>query len=370
MTDRIYSIDSVRIIAMAFVVAIHTDPFRGLGATGNMVNFLIDSVARFVVPFFFMTSGYFFARKTARRELTDYFTDRVTTITSLYAAGLLLSAPVFLAGTAVRAGAENRDIIRSSALKLTEFVSPPALLYYGTSVSEILWFLPALLLSLTFVSLFVRIDKTDYLVPISLVFHVIGLLGASYTMFVDIPFEIRDALFFGFFYTSLGYAIYSRDWQPDPERSTHYLVATVMFGVFHLGERYVLGYVLTGETFAQGVYTASYTIGTALFTLSLFLFLLSRPELGRSTPLPSWGNYAVGIYIAHPAVLYPLQRIGEALEVLGYGIRSTLLWHLTLTPLTFFGAALVYVAARRVGVNERWRTYRPRVRSASDRDSS
>lgn len=52
--------------------------------------------------------------------------------------------------------------------------------------------------------------------PVSASLHAIGLLGASYTMVIDIPFETRDALFFGFFYTSLGYWIASSDWQPIP----------------------------------------------------------------------------------------------------------------------------------------------------------
>ena len=63
MAKRIYSIDTMRIIAMVFVVLIHTEPFEGMGRYGNLANFLIDSSARFAVPFFFLTSGYFFAYK-------------------------------------------------------------------------------------------------------------------------------------------------------------------------------------------------------------------------------------------------------------------------------------------------------------------
>ncbi|QCS41702.1 acyltransferase [Natrinema versiforme] len=166
---------------------------------------------------------------------------------------------------------------------------------------------------------------------------------------MDIPFEIRDALFFGFFYVSLGYTIYSRDWQPSPERSTLYLGATVLFGALHLGERYVLGYVLTGETIGQGVYAPSYTIATALGTVSLFCFLLSRPGLGRSTALPSWGRrYAVGIYVAHPPVLFVLETASETVSPFGYEISNTILWHLGSTPATVLGALIVYLASRKL----------------------
>lgn len=363
MSDRIYSIDAMRIIAMAFIITIHTDPFRGIGVYGDAINFLIDSSARFAVPFFFVTSGYLFARKTARRDPVRYFADRAATISSIYVFGLLLSVPAFLAGTAVRAGIENRDVVNAVVLKLTEFVSPLALLYYGNSVSEILWFLPALLFSLAIICSFTVFGAARYLVPISLGLHVVGLLGASYTMFVDVPFEVRDALFFGFFYTSLGYALHSSEWRPRSDRSALFLGATVLFGALHVVERYVLGYVLTGETFGHGVYTSSYTIGTVFVTLSLFLFLLSRPTLGARTPLPAWGKYAVGVYVAHPAVLFALETTAEVLAVMGHEIRTTLLWHFLLTPATFFGALLVYIGAHRVGAIEIGGSHLPSVRS-------
>lgn len=362
MADRIYSIDSMRLIAMLFVVAIHTDPFRGLGTYGNLANFVIDSSGRVAVPFFFVTSGYFFASKTANRDPADYFSRQATSIASLYVFGLLLAAPVFFAGRVLRSDVRSGALATEIVREVAGYASPLELLYYGTSVSVVLWFLPALLFSLAFVYGFDRFNRGAYAVPISLGFHGIGLLGASYTMFVDVPFEIRDALFFGFFYTSIGYYVFGRERRPDPERSWIYLAATGVFAALHVGERYALGYALTGDTFAQGVYTASYTIGTALVAVSLFAFLLSRPELGRDTPLPYWGQrYAAGIYVAHPAVLYPLERVPEVLEPIGYAVGDTLLWHLALTPATFLGAALVYVVTLELGVIEQRRIKLPRV---------
>ncbi|WP_306060529.1 acyltransferase [Natronococcus wangiae] len=369
MAGRIYSIDSMRIIAMAFIVSIHTDLLRGVGEYGTPINFVIDSSARFAVPFFFVTAGYFFALKTTRRDPIAYFAERAVSIASLYAFGLVLTVPVFLAGSVVREGADRREIPGLIARRTAEFVSPIDLLYYGNSVSEILWFLPALIFSLGLICLISKANMTELLLPIAFGFHGIGLLGASYTMFVDIPFEVRDALFFGFFYSSLGYYIYSADWQPDADRSTLYLGATVLFGALHIAERYVLGYALTGETITQSVYTASYTIATVLVTISLFAFLLSRPNLGKSTPLPSWGNYAVGIYIAHPSVLFVLERAGEALTEMGYEIENTLLWHLVLTPGTFFGALLVYIAVRKLRAIEKGKARLSNVKPVRDRYS-
>lgn len=346
---------------MVFIVSIHTDPFRGVGVYGNTLNFLIDSAARFAVPFFFVTSGYFFALKATRRDPTTYFIKRATTITSLYIFGLLLALPVFLAGNVSHAETNAEPIVQSTFLRIGEFISPLELLYYGTSISVILWFLPALLFSLGLIYLAILSKTTKYLLPLSIGLHIIGLLGASYTMFVDIPFKTRDALFFGFFYTSLGYWIAASDWQPNSKHSSFYLGTTILVSILHIGERYVLGYVLTGETLAQGVYTASYTIGTAFLTISLFVFLLSRPNLGRSTPVPSWGKYAVGIYVVHPAVLFVFERTDGLLHYIGIETTTTLLWHLLLTPATLVGSLLVYLVAYKVGLIEIGGDHLPRL---------
>lgn len=351
MAKRIYSIDAMRIIAMVFVVLIHTDPFQGVGAYGNMVNFVIKTSARFAVPFFFLTSGYLFALKTSHRDPTAYVATRVRSITSIYIFGLLVCLPVFFIED-ILAAVDEQSLVSASIPILVDYLSPAELIYYGTSITVVLWFLPALIFSFIFVYVFVKIDKTAYLLSVALGFHIIGLLGSSYTMFIDIPFEIRDALFFGFFYTSLGYSIYASDWDPSVDRSRRYLGATVFFVVLQLGEYYLLGYVVPGETFGQGVFAPSYAITTVFLTGSLFVYLLSRPRLGASTRLPEWGAYAVGIYVTHPAVLAGLRLLDDGLTTLGYPYDGTLLWHLTATPVTFFGGLAVYLAAHKIGVIE------------------
>jgi len=369
MSDRIYSLDSIRIIAMVFVVIIHTDPFAGVSVYGNLVNFILETTARFAVPFFFMASGYFLALKFAQTEPGVYYLNRVATISSIYVFGLALTFPVFLAGTAVQARTEGYSIVGSLAGLIAEAIEPAELFYYGTSVSEILWFLPALIFAYTCIYGFVRIDKPAYILPIAIGFHVIGLLGASYTMFVDIPFRIRDGLFFGFFYTSLGYAVYSYDWNPTSDQSRRYLAATVVAFGFHFTERYALGYLLTGNTFADGVYSPSYTIGTALVTLSLFLFLLSRPTLSADTSLPSWGIYAVGVYVVHPSVLYVLESAGEGLTLLGVTVGETVVWHLFLTPAVFFGSLGLYLVAHKLHVIEIGGSHLPSLSRLRNRTS-
>lgn len=51
-------IDFFRLIAAILIITIHTSPLASFSATGDFI--LTRIVARVAVPFFFMTSGFFF----------------------------------------------------------------------------------------------------------------------------------------------------------------------------------------------------------------------------------------------------------------------------------------------------------------------
>lgn len=369
MAERVHSVDAMRIVAVVFVVLIHTDPFQGLGTTGNAVNFGIKTTARFAVPFFFVASGYFFARKAADRDPREYLARRAVALGSVYAFGLVLAVPAFLGGRMARDATAGRSIVDTASGELPAFFDPVEFLYYGTSVSEVLWFLPALLFSLAFVAAFAVAGRTDLALPVALCFHLVGLLGTSYTMVVDVPFEVRDGLFFGFFYVSLGYTVGRRGWTPARDRSRALLGLVACFAVLQLVEFSMLGYPLRGEPFGSYVFAPSYGVSTALLTVSLFLFLLSRPRLGADTPLPSWGVYAVGIYVVHPVVLEAVRALRDALTAAGYGVGAEVFWHLGATPATLLGALALYRLAHRLRIVEIGGTHLPGAPLLSSRRS-
>ena len=71
MGERIHSIDSLRAIAVFFVVIAHVQPFAGFGSHGNYIYFVFDTIGQFDVPFFFVTSGYFLKSKLDSGERTS-----------------------------------------------------------------------------------------------------------------------------------------------------------------------------------------------------------------------------------------------------------------------------------------------------------
>jgi len=168
MSDRIYSIDSLRAVAIFFVVIAHTEPFHNIGTYGNQIYFLLDTIGQFDIPFFFITSGYFLAYKLKGENIKSYIKGSTQKLWSYYVFGSVLYFPILMVGTASIALINGRDVINVLGAQLDEMLSLTGLLYYGDSIAVHLWFLPALMFSICLVSLFAALGKEKYLLPVSL----------------------------------------------------------------------------------------------------------------------------------------------------------------------------------------------------------
>lgn len=352
----------MRFGAVLFVVMIHTKPFSNLGVWGNAVHFVINATARFAVPFFFLISGFFFARKAAELGLIAQFRSYAAHVIALYVVGIVINLPVTLVFRAGAAAIHGDDIPVVLVGELVRILSPGDLLYYGSAVSGPLWFLPALLYAVALVLLFVLAGAKRFVLPVAFSLHVLGLFGQGYDVFFALPVMTRDALFFGFFYVAVGYSFGRRDSLPNPRYGGIYLLLTASGFVLQVIERYVFGYVLGDagvQSLAEGVYTLDYSVATILATVPFCAFLLSRPDLLAGSRIERLGRYAVGIYVIHPAVLRLTHDMAVRLVELRFGyFAGNFLWyHLFLTPfvvLTSMAVFLVLERYRVVGQVERF----------------
>ncbi|WP_101298289.1 acyltransferase [Halegenticoccus soli] len=349
MSDRIESIDTMRAVAMFFIVIAHVKPFKGFETYGNYVFFALDTIGQFDVPFFFAASGYFLAKTVDANTVTSRLWTVFKKLGSLYLFGILL----YLAATTCVALIQDTPVTAALVAHRLGDLSVAGLLYYGDAIGVPLWFLTALFFSICFVVLFVRVGKTRYLVPVAAVLHLLGLIGMNFQHVFEIPFPTRDALFFGFFYVALGFQLRSVDWTPSEDRSHIYLGAVCLFLVTQLLEQYAIGYVLRDHTLPQAVVLTEYTVSTVFFVLALFAYALSNPELGEHTTLPTVGRYAVGIYLVHVPLFRILQAVNRVWgAALGIDLTTTLLWQVAITPLVYVLSLLVYLFMAKIGVIE------------------
>src|SRR6056297_546004 len=234
MSERIASIDVGRAVAIGFVVVLHAEVFRGMGAAGNAVYFATDAIGRFAVPFFFLTSGYLFATKTERGAPGEYVRSYVARVAGIYGYAVAIYLPLAVVTAGALASQSGASVGHAVIESLATGLDPLGLLYYGDSVIYHLWFLPALVFSICFLYAFVATGLTRYALPITAGLHVIGLLAESYTMGPTLAIQARDALFFGAFYTTLGYCMHAWTWQPRPDRRRRYLGLAALGAVGHL----------------------------------------------------------------------------------------------------------------------------------------
>jgi peptidoglycan/LPS O-acetylase OafA/YrhL len=276
MGERIHSIDSLRAIAVFFVVIAHVQPFAGFGIYGNYIYFVLDTIGQFDVPFFFVTSGYFLTSKLDSGSIKSTVRSSFQKLSSLYLFGisLYISAVTFTTGIALLSGRKPGI----SPNGLFENLSPVGVIYYGDAIAPPLWFLTALFFAICLVSLFVTLEKTRYLLPVAATAHVLGLIGQSYPMIAKFPVPTRDVLFFGFFYVALGFWIRSAQWSPSTNRRRMYFGMIIVALVGQIAEQYAVNYLLRGLTISQG---------THIFRFHNDSKAYDHPRLSR-TGLRSW----------------------------------------------------------------------------------
>lgn len=381
MPDRIYSIDSTRALAILFVVVAHVSPFQGYRDWGNQVYFLLDTIGQFDIPFFFIASGYFLAYKLDREEVFSYVTAVVQRLSSLYLFGTIAFFSVLSGGTVVLATVRGGNVIEAVSTEVFGNVSIPALIYYGHAIGDHLWFLTALIWSVVIIAIFVRLDFERFLLPIAAVFHLLGIVSMNYPHIFDLPFQVRDAVFFGVFYVALGFQISRLDWRPSEHKRYLLLALTGVFFILQIIEQYIVGYVVRDLTLSETVYTTSYTFSTIFLAVFLFGYLLANRDLGKGTALPEIGEYAVGIYLLNPVVLKPIWGMKEAIiAVAGIDISNFLIWHLIVLPIVYYLSLKIYLLFGRIGlvefggshvprwgrIRERLGTVKPKPESTSD----
>lgn len=176
---RIKSWDAFKWLAAFLVVAIHTSPLESIWPYGDFL--LTRIAARLAVPFFFMLTGYFTVqvKKTEKKLLLLYLG-----VTCLY---LPVQIYKYMGGETFTAGRILKDIF-----------------FDGTFYH--LWYLPACMLGLILMTLFLKCGKENAM-AISLLLYVIGLLGDSYFGLVRLSpvlSKVYDGMFTCFSYTRNG----------------------------------------------------------------------------------------------------------------------------------------------------------------------
>ncbi|MBK1810470.1 acyltransferase family protein [Clostridium sp. YIM B02505] len=163
-TKKTYdSVNIMRMVCAILVIVIHTSAFYSLGKVPGAI--FSNVIARIAVPFFFITTGYFFYEKYNREGYVKSYIKRIL----IYYLGFSVAYTVFVFNYI-----KQRNNTIEIAIK--------NILFNG--VSGALWYLPALMLSILVVTLLLKKNWIKALVILSILAYVLGLLGDSYNGFI------------------------------------------------------------------------------------------------------------------------------------------------------------------------------------------
>lgn len=162
------ALDLAKFVAAILIIVLHTNPF---GSYSGVISYGLRSIVTVVaVPFFFITSGYLFFSKIETlkgKEKDQYFLKYIKRLVIMY---LIWSAIyfVFVLINWIRFGATYIDVL--------QYVKR---FFFEGSYSTI-WFLPALISSITITYLLRKKLSYAQISAIAIPFYVIACLGSSY----------------------------------------------------------------------------------------------------------------------------------------------------------------------------------------------
>lgn len=303
---RIKSVDSVRIVALAAVIAIHTRPFHTGDATDDIGSLAvtINQLARFAVPFFFVISGYFWGVKirsgAAPAEVTTAMANRILVIFGVWSTFYALPYNV----------AEIPQLgvlgyLKNAYWSVLSLLRHPVVAVLQGTKSH-LWFLMALLFPLGLGSLLVRLRRPGLLVVLAVVLYVIGLLGKAYA---DTPFGIhtdfntRNGPFFSTIFFVSGYMLSKA--RPNHRWFSFGAILVVLGTGIHFIELYYLS-TLYGSTSLP-----DFLVGTYFTGVGMAILALSNARCLQGRFVSEMGKFTLGIYAIHYFFVDLLRPVGS-----------------------------------------------------------
>jgi surface polysaccharide O-acyltransferase-like enzyme len=291
--NRNASVDAWRFIAIVAVVTIHATPESVVVANRwTAPADLLDQVARFAVPYFFIVSGYYWGEQLERGvSLRDASVPRIYRLLTIFAVWTVIySLPIRY--VQIPPG-EALAPLRAAWWHLhSQLVNPARLLMQGTNSH--LWFLPALICAIAISAVVVRFARLRWLFVVGTALYLVELLSKPYvgtSIGVSIDFNTRNGPFVGTLFFATGYALAKRG--AKPEWAIPGAVLAVAGCALHIAEN-----ALTRTQYgADGV--QEFVVGTYPMGLGVALVALSGSRLPANDVLARAGRYTLGVYLIH-----------------------------------------------------------------------
>lgn len=316
--NRISSVDTIRLLAIISVIAIHTRPFsynEGSEEAYYYFDIFINQIARFAVPFFFVVSGYFWGVKIRNgADIISTTRNMVTRIGVIFLAWSLIYLIPFNFIDAFNHGVLGP--LKVAYWHLISLLNTPVnTLFQGTK--DHLWFLISLIFSVIICAFFIKRKAFLFLTFLSITFYVLGVILKSYAetpIGMEIDFNTRNGPFLGLILFYLGY--YFSGCTPTYKWFYYGFLLFIVGSLMHFIEIYTL-MKLFGTSVMQ-----DFVFGTLLMGIGMTMVALSNHPILQSKYLSKIGTMTLGIYASHfifVDLFRPLDKLyNSAIWEIGY----------------------------------------------------
>lgn len=314
-SDRVYSIDTLRLVSIFFVILHHASAFKYsyyFYYPNEVLKFLYYFFANVrLLPFFFIAAGYFFRKGILQGEsMRHRFGRYCKRLARLFVLWYFIYAFLMLPEGLSRSDGYNPFEV--FYLNILDVIKHPFVSALSGS-SEHLWFFPAVIMGLTIVVVFHVLDKEKYIVPLGITLYSIVLLSKSYSVLpwgYQVDFEMRQGPFVSTLFVGIG-------WMLAKKNNFHLKTALLLIlaGIFMQMLEALFLYTQYDVKPKHG-----YLFGTILFCVGIFIFILARPNIGKNTISPQWGKLTLGVYCVHMIFIEYFKLFKPHLHPIAYDI--------------------------------------------------
>jgi surface polysaccharide O-acyltransferase-like enzyme len=335
---KIASIEAVRAIAIFCIIATHTAPFLRTAASYDgwyYLGHIVQQFNSFAVPFFFITSGYFFSLGIDKQGVQKQLKKQIPRLSLLLLIWIVLNGLFW--------GQWIQEIVESGSLwpMLANLLSVPAYAmqrpdvfwFWGTAVP--LWFLVSLIEGCLLLSLLItlRLSKNSILIIGTTAYLFMLSSGVYSDTLLGVGFRItfpQRGIFIALFFISIG----------------HFLAhsTTNINGLKLLLGSVVLMFIESALISAHNNQLFSehpYLLSTPFFAIAAFLFATQNPTFGENSLLFKMGTISLGIYVVHPPVI-------GALDYLADSINHPPIWELAYPFITLLISTIIVLALQKI----------------------
>ncbi len=323
-------IDWFRVIAAILIISIHTSPFHTYNEWGDFI--ITRVIARIAVPFFFMTTGFFFiSRYNYHMEKLEIFIKKSVLI---YSIAIVVYIPINIYNGYFKMENLLPNIIKD-------------LVFDGTLYH--LWYLPASLIGGILVWCLVRKWGYHMAFPVAIVLYFIGLFGDSYygiiekssvlNSFYTCIFQVTDYTRNGIFFAPLFFLL--GGWIADCQTSLRQTTAWIMFVLMML---LMVAEAITLHTFQLQRHDSMY-----FFLVPSMYFLFCALLHFRGKRHVWLRDVSLVLYVIHPMIIVIVRFVAKVLHVQTLFVENSVIHFLAVVVMSISLSMVVVALWRQLG---------------------